>query len=292
MEHHSRSGNSDGPPSLRLPSPETHFGHRAARFRQLATGHSSLANFLALMADLADSQRRVAAGLAARFSADANPGRSPLGVAAWRPDAAWNDTLRHFVECLNGAGGPLAAIGDRLRQTDAVELGSLANRLLVTDLDQADMALAPFVAAALQTHWTVAASRLQSGTIGPSNPCYLCPVCGFLPVAGVLQTGGAVQGLRYLVCGLCGSQWHRPRIHCIHCGSSKDVAYYGIEGAVEAVKAEACAECNTYVKLLNREKDSGLDAFADDLATLSLDLLMAEEGYQRLGFNPLLIPGR
>jgi FdhE protein len=57
------------------------------------------------------------------------------------------------------------------------------------------------------------------------------------------------------------------------------------------VKAEACAACKTYVKIMNREKDPQVDPFADDLATLSLDVLMAEEGYQRLGFNPLLIPG-
>src|SRR5690606_296015 len=138
----------------------------------------------------------------------------PLDSAGWHPGWAWCDTLRQLIARLNPPDAARASWFAVLRDAPNQQLEIWANGLLAGDLQQIDAAVTPFVAAALQMHWTLAASRLQSGTIGPSNPFYLCPVCGFLPVAGVLQTGGAVQGLRYLVCGLCASQWHRPRIHC------------------------------------------------------------------------------
>ncbi|MGK0658023.1 hypothetical protein ACSHWI_16170, partial [Methylococcus sp. S2T] len=76
-----------------------------------------------------------------------------------------------------------------------------------------------------------------------------------LPVASVGQTGGAVHGLGYLVCGLCGCEWLRLRIQCTLCGSSKEVAYFAIEGWSDAVKADGCGDCMTYVKILDLDKD-------------------------------------
>jgi FdhE protein len=40
------------------------------------------------------------------------------------------------------------------------------------------------------------------------------------------------------------------------------------------------------------EEEPAFEPTADDLATLTLDLLMAEAGYERFGVNPLLVPGR
>ncbi|QSA96165.1 formate dehydrogenase accessory protein FdhE [Methylococcus sp. EFPC2] len=278
-------------PYIRVPNPQTLFHHRAARFRQLALSQASLVGYLNLMADLADSLHHLSARFSPALLPDSCAGRPPLDISSWRRDPAWRDALRSIVEDLSSGGGPLGSVRDRLKQATDEQLESWADDLLAADFDRLDVGLAPFVAAALQVNWTVLASRLDAGKIGATEAGHLCPVCGSLPVASVLQTGGAVQGLRYLVCDLCATEWNRPRIHCINCGSSKEVAYFGLEGTGEAVQAEACGQCKTYVKLVNREKEPQVDPFADDLATLALDVLMAEEGYQRLGFNPLLIPG-
>ena len=276
-------------PTILLPKQKL-FHHRAARFRELALTHASLAGYLNLMAELADSQH----SLSGNFPDTPLPDfytEPPLDILSWQRDSAWRDALRLIVKCFGPKEGLLATILKRIRQAQDNELETWADWLLAGELESLEPGLAPFAAAALQVYWTSLASRLNADDIKQPETAYLCPVCSSLPVASVLQTGGSIQGLRYLCCGLCATEWNRPSIHCVHCGSSKEVAYFGIEGMGEAVKAEACADCKTYIKLMDREKEAGLDPVADDLASLALDILMVEEGYQRLGFNLLLITG-
>lgn len=243
------------------------------------------------MADLADVQH----GLWEHFPhtplPDSYMGKPPLDLSSRHRDPAWREALRLIAERLASGSEPVAALCERIRQATDEELENWAPCLLEANVQSIDPGLAPFVAAALQVSWTAFAAGLDQDRFGVIECGYRCPICGSWPVASVLQTGGSVQGLRYLCCSLCSTEWNRPRIHCIHCGSNKEVSYFGLDGAGDAVKAEACAGCKTYVKIMNREKEPFLDPFADDLATLGLDILMAEEGYERLGFNPLLIPG-
>ena len=134
---------------------------------------------------------------------------------------------------------------------------------------------------------------LQIGERATALPAQigLCPVCGSYPVASVVRIGGAQQGLRYLVCSLCASEWHMVRVKCSACGSTRGISYLGIEGAGHAVKAECCDECRTYLKIFYLEQDTTLVPAADDLATLALDMLVDQQGYNRLGPNLLFLPG-
>ena len=66
------------------------------------------------------------------------------------------------------------------------------------------------------------------------------------------------------------------------------MAYRHLEGASEAIKAESCDACHSYRKIFYQEKDLEVDAVADDLASLTLDVLMGEAGYVRASANPLL----
>ncbi|WP_169602650.1 formate dehydrogenase accessory protein FdhE [Methylococcus geothermalis] len=282
MENNPFAGSGTEIPVVRLPPTDGPFRHRAARFRQWADSRSSLAGYLNLMADLADVQHGLWEMAAATLPRDrsgqpGNPG--------------WRATLRSIVDRLNPGEAGLASLLDRIRRATDEELAAWGGRVLAGDFDRIEAGIAPLVTAALQVHMTSFASRLAREEIGPAQSGTACPVCGSLPVASLLQTGGAVHGLRYLVCGLCGCEWHRPRVQCIDCGSGKDVAYFAIEGLGEAVKAEGCGDCMTYVKIMDRDKDAAIDPFADDIASLALDILMAEEGYRRLGVNPLLLPG-
>ena len=43
------------------------------------------------------------------------------------------------------------------------------------------------------------------------------------------------------------------------------------------------------MKILYQVNDAALDPLADDVATLGLDMLMAEEGWKRGGRNPFLM---
>jgi FdhE protein len=114
-----------------------------------------------------------------------------------------------------------------------------------------------------------------------------------LPVASIIRTEQPYQGYRFLHCALCATEWHMVRVMCTQCQATKDIGYSSIEGAGDdgpaaAVRAESCDTCHTYRKIVYREKDSSVDPVADDLATVTLDLLMTEAGYHRGGGNPLL----
>ena len=92
---------------------------------------------------------------------------------------------------------------------------------------------------------------------------------------------------------------HGP-IKCSNCDSTKGIAYHAIGAAdadaeardcsEEPLKAESCDECGTYRKIGYQNKAYDFEPFADDLASLTLDLLMSEEGYRRASPNPWLWP--
>jgi FdhE protein len=120
----------------------------------------------------------------------------------------------------------------------------------------------------------------------------VCPVCGSPALASVLRIDVPAPGSRYLHCALCDAEWLLPRGQCSHCETREKVAYLHQEGASEAVKAEVCDECRTYLKIYNAEKDPLVDPVADDLATLALDVALDEAGYERGGPNLFFIPGQ
>jgi len=103
--------------------------------------------------------------------------------------------------------------------------------------------------------------------------------------------GGSESGLRYLQCALCSSEWHVVRTQCSNCANGKDIAYYNVEGDAGIVRAEACPECETYLKVVYMDKDPHAEAMADDLASLALDVLMGEQGLSRSGVNLLMVHG-
>jgi len=275
---------------LCLPRAETLFQARADRFRQLAQARPALSGYLSLMADLSEIQHSLVAGCADLPLPPPRPGQPPLSIGQRPRQSSWRTLTRTLAERLRPAG---AAINDRLnliREASDSELDAWADALLALDSGAIDAGLAPFLFAALQVQWASEAARLEPSSLTLPETGPHCPACGSLPVASALRTGGAAQGLCYLCCGLCQTQWRRTRIQCALCGSGEAVSYYGIEGGDAAVKAEACGYCMAYIKRMDREKEPKLDPLADDIATLPLDMLMAEAGYARLGFNPLLLP--
>jgi FdhE protein len=81
------------------------------------------------------------------------------------------------------------------------------------------------------------------------------------------------------------------RAVCITCGDSRSLVLRGIDGDAGAVKAETCGACRTWSKLLYQARDTNVAPYADDLATLALDLLVADTGWSRHAPNPLLLIG-
>ncbi|MBS0428484.1 MAG: formate dehydrogenase accessory protein FdhE [Proteobacteria bacterium] len=294
-------------PRVRLPQPATLFQERAARLRQLAEGNP-IADYLRFAARLVDAQQRLAAQACApdAVPADiverANANGMPLLPASDALTPAWRDALRALVadaRADTATPAPLQPVLDRLAASDDDALDALARQALADNIGREDIAAAPFVMAALQVAFSARAAVLDERIVPYAEPATICPVCGSAPVASVLRIGGEAGGHRYLHCGVCETEWHMVRVKCSHCESTKGVRYQGVEGEGadarsgakakdQVVLAETCSECHTYRKIANQEKDPYAEPLADDLASLTLDLLMGETEFSRASSNPLL----
>lgn len=287
-------------PRLRLPRADGPFAARARRLRQLAAPGavgSAIVEYLELTAVISEAQARALADFpAAAPTADeiarARTHRMPVihatGVAR---SPAW----RELALAIAGAAARSAAaspgvreIERRLRELGVKELEAQADALLAARTAEVDVATAPFLMAALQVQWTALARLLRADDVAPLEVPGVCPACGTLPVASVVRVDPQSQGYRYLHCPLCASEWHMVRVTCSQCQNNENIGYHSIEGSSGAIRAESCDRCHTYRKILYQEKDVDVEPVADDLASLALDLLMAEAGYHRGSGNPLL----
>ena len=279
-------------PFLLLPERNT-FQARASRLRALAEGHA-LADYLRFLAALARAQheslslfRRVLLPEAQELERCREHGMPPLGTRGWDRDPVWREALRFILTELEAGAlpeGTRATIA-RLKDTYDASLERVAETLLAGDNDEKlDRAAVPFIGAALQAYWLHLVTTLGAGAFGRLDIPHLCPACGSAPMVSVVRSGSD-HGLRYLTCPLCNTQWHAVRIKCVFCDTTKGIGYYGIEGGSDAVKAESCDACHGYLKILYMDKDPNVDALADDVASIALDVLMAESGITRRGTN-------
>ncbi|PIP06644.1 MAG: formate dehydrogenase accessory protein FdhE [Syntrophobacteraceae bacterium CG23_combo_of_CG06-09_8_20_14_all_50_8] len=106
-----------------------------------------------------------------------------------------------------------------------------------------------------------------------------CPICGKEPKIGEIKGD---KGRRFLFCNQCGFEWKYSRIKCPFCGNEEQqtLAYFTVEEE-ERYRVDVCNVCKRYVKMVDF-RDSGGKANLDveDIATLHLDMLAAEEGYE------------
>lgn len=283
------SGNKGLPeiPNVCLPIAEGIFARRAERFRSLAQSNA-LTDYLYAMASLADAQQ--AAMTAALCISSEKPSRDklPLNATEWCRDGSWRPALRTIISKMEKVPIPapaLVALG-HLSTYSPAELEASADALLAGNYAQLELASAPFIGAALQVFWTALAGSIDDPGEAPLRND--CPVCASAPVAGVVREGSK---LRYLVCGLCSTEWYWPRLTCSNCGSTEGISYFGVEGDSSGAKVECCARCRTYLKLLYCRSAPAAEPFADDAATLALDTLVSEEGFSRTGPNFYLLPG-
>jgi len=289
-------------PRFRIPVRASVFTDRAARLRQLAQDHPASA-YLSLMAQLVDAQHQALGHCKAPPATEEQVSRAqahgmpPLQAIGWSRSPQWRDILRALVDHIGEqaqvpeqAKAVAASLRERLESDpDAIE--TQADAILAERDAEVDGATAPFIMAALQVYWTSLAIDFDISKMPVVNPFGVCPLCGSLPVSSVVRVGGPGDGCRYLCCSLCSTEWHLVRVTCSHCEDTKTVAFHSVEGGPEGIKAESCDNCHSYRKIFYQEKDYNVDPVADDLASLTLDMLMGEEGYSRVSGNPLLWQG-
>jgi FdhE protein len=292
-------------PYLHLGERREIFGQRAARLRSLAPGHA-MEGYLGFIARVADAQQSmlenmppVAIPRPEAIELSHERGMPPIGAATFARDVGWCDALRRMLRRLGDEiEGPARAVVNKLEMSRDELYEAQASKLLAGVTFGLDVATAPLIGAGLQVYFTHLALSLGEGAIKPLEMPSLCPACGSRPTASVARIGSEVQGYRFLHCSLCSTQWHMVRIKCTHCESTKGISYLGLDTSSKgadpkksSVMAETCDECKHYLKICYMDRDENVDPCADDLATVPLDLLVGDEGFEPWGVNYMLIHG-
>jgi FdhE protein len=286
---------------LRQPQPLLRLAQRAVRCTTLAESHP-LADYLRFVALLAQAQAAWLQTTPALTSEEIDrsqynlaAGYPPLNVSTWPRDDLWRSALQAIARTL--AYDPdmsevVRTTAQQLLSLGGAELESLADSHLNGDYAAVGSEFLPFVSAALSVYWSRLAAGLDVSAFTQEEGLdTTCPVCGSAPSVGVVSVGQD-SGLRYLHCALCESEWHVVRAICSSCGTGGNLDYFSLDQAKSSpVRAEACHSCGSYLKVLYPEHLPQVDAVADDLATLSLDLALAEQGQQRSGPCLYVSPG-
>jgi len=317
------AGVGDEAPFLLYPDPSSVFSDREARLRQLAAGHA-MQDYLFFASDLVHEQHLAMNSDAAGFAVPdetavkkairqaIEKSQPLLDVTTHQRDPKWLSVLRSMLGNLSRrhahrpAGKVIAAL---LSKSDD-DINRMADRLLHGYLAGLDLAHAQLIAAGLQVYFTsqVAALHRTHGALKPEpfgrmpGRMELCPCCSSRPVASITRIGAQESGLRYVSCGLCSVQWHVVRIKCVACENTEGIYFQSLkapdDGAAvgglakpDAVQVECCDKCGHFLKVVHMEKDQFVEPHADDLASVSLDLLTAENGRVRFGNNYMLLFG-
>lgn len=285
-------------PPLLFPRLKNLYSRRAARLRDLAA-KNPLGDYLRFAAVIAQAQEIVLydhplqIDLHQRLAESAQQGKPPLDIHTYPRDGHWQRLLHSLIaELKPEMSGQALAVLENLEKASSTELETLASALLEGEFAQVSSDKAPFIWAALSIYWAQMAAMIP----GKARAEYgehrqFCPVCASVPVASVVHMDVGQQGLRYLHCNLCESEWYVVRSKCSNCEQTRDLHYWSLDSEQAAVKAESCGDCGTYLKMLYQEKDPALEPVADDLASLVLDARMEQEGFARSSLNPFMFPG-
>ncbi len=247
-----------------------------------------MGEFLDALGDVAEAQADALGSVPPALPVTLPPEGPPLRSMSHVRDPAWREALASIVASLRSRPwpGPAAAALRRLAGAWPEELEAMADGVLAGTPAATDLAAAPFVGAALQVYFSSLASVLPVEAVPRSEGG--CPVCDSPPVAGLVLGD---DKLRYLCCSLCSAEWNLTRIQCWNCRGTGGIQYLGLAGDEQGVKAEACGTCGAYLKLFYRERMPDAEPLADDVASLTLDLLAAQEGWGRSGVNLFLLGG-
>jgi FdhE protein len=293
------SGGVKAPEPILLPDAAVRFARTAERLELLSEGHP-MEGWLDFMAKLARAQHRVATMLPPFAPPDeaavdqAVAARiPPISADGHRRDPAWRDGLALLLDTAVGEGlpSPAAAVAAELRARSAVSVETQADAFLRGVIDEKDAGSSFWIAAALQVYFTRLAGSLSPPALRLLEQRSLCPCCGSTSSVSLVTASGQNPGARYLCCSLCSTGWNYSRAVCVACGGSRTLALRGIEGDSGLVKAETCDECWTYSKTVYQAKDMQADPYADDFATLGLDVMVGETAWARHAPNPLLLVG-
>ena len=283
-------------PPLLFSNPKNLYQRRAARLRELAQDHP-LADYLLFAAAIADAQLALLESMPIpqdpRLQALSGEqlANKPLDVKNWQRDPIWRKLLTALLEKLKpSANDQILTTIEWLEKAADSELEELADSVLAQEFATISSDKAVFVWAALSLYWLQLVQQIPHNAKQESTEnLHCCPVCNTAPTASLVHFGSQ-QGLRYLHCALCESEWNMVRSQCSNCGQNKELDYWSIDDYMAAIRSESCGSCKSYLKIMFQEKEPKVEVIADDLASLFLDMEMEEKGFMKSGLNPFIFP--
>ena len=283
-------------PPLLFSNPKNLYQRRATRLRELAQDHP-LADYLLFAAAIADAQLVLLESMPIpqdpRLQALSGEqlANKPLDVKNWLRDPIWRKLLTALLEKLKpSANDQILTTIEWLEKAADSELEELADNVLAQEFATISSDKAVFVWAALSLYWLQLVQQIPHNAKQESTEnLHCCPVCNTAPTASLVHFGSQ-QGLRYLHCALCESEWNMVRSQCSNCGQNKELDYWSIDDYMAAIRSESCGSCKSYLKIMFQEKEPKVEVIADDLASLFLDMEMEEKGFMKSGLNPFIFP--
>ncbi len=119
-----------------------------------------------------------------------------------------------------------------------------------------------------------------------------CPICGSLPVIGMLSRPSTLSGeflkesggQKFLHCGACGHNWRFDRHACPICDNSEpDTRFYLSDPDYPSERVDICRKCGHYLLTIDlRERDGYPHLDTAAICMVHLDILA-----QKHGFKPL-----
>lgn len=285
--------NSYETPAVLFANPKNLYQRRAKRLRDLAKDHP-LADYLLFATDVVESQlNTLEKNPLPKQDLEHLTGVEPLNAKTFKRDGIWRDYLAEILhEIKPKANEQVAATIDALEKASTAELEEMANQLLAEEFNLVSSDKAVFIWAALSLYWLQLAQQIpHASRLENTENIHYCPVCGSAPVASMVHIGSS-QGLRYLHCALCESEWNLVRAQCTNCNGHDKLEMWSLNEELALIRAETCGSCESYLKIMFQEKDPNVEAVADDLASIFLDVEMEEKGFARSGLNPFIFPAQ
>ncbi|NDV25574.1 formate dehydrogenase accessory protein FdhE [Desulfovibrio sp. JC010] len=107
-----------------------------------------------------------------------------------------------------------------------------------------------------------------------------CPICGSV---AFMHTLHHKQGFRYASCSFCHTEYRVRRMACAYCDNTnaENLKFFTVEEA-PGYRVDVCESCKTYMKTTDFREVAKVSIPAlNDLESLPLDFVAAEEGYTR-----------
>lgn len=276
-------------PLVFYPSAKTLYTHRVERLQALAQ-KSPFSDYLNFCLQIAQQQANLVKQQPVELhqSIPLNNDNPPLSLKNLPLSDVWQKYLNQLLQAISDTTPQITLVIESLLKNSAEQLQQKALYLLNGELNKVEGNESIFIWSALSLYYCQLASQIKGKAVAENTDnSWLCPVCNSMPVASVIQIGGN-NGLRYLHCSLCESEWYVPRVKCTSCDDLQHIEYFSLDNTLAAIKTECCHTCQSYLKIFDQDKDPHLEVIADDIASLILDIKTEEEGFAKSGINPFI----